>query len=283
MTQNSDEAGPRCEKVSAEGKRAMTGEPEGGMAGNRSATIHTADHGVVRVITLNIPERRNALDLAARLALLDALRAAEADARPAVLTGAGGFFSAGGDIRTMSDDPVEAGKRLDALGAVATQLVHSTVPIVAAVEGGAYGAGLSLVSAATYVVSAETARFEASFAKIGLGPDAGLSWTLPRRIGRSKARQMMLTLLTMDAPNAHDAGLVDEVVGDGNARARAIQVATQLAELPRQAIVGVARLISEDHSSIGAATAAEARLQIALLGTPESIALRERFIQRPKP
>lgn len=245
-----------------------------------ATSILTSDVGAVRVITLNIPGRRNALDLAARLELLDALRAAEAEARAVVLTGAAGFFSAGGDIRSMSDDPVSAGRRLDALGALAGQLVHSAVPVVAAVEGGAYGAGLSLVSAATYVVSGERARYEASFARIGLGPDTGLSWTLARRIGHARARQMMLLLLTLDAAGARDAGLVDELAADGHALARATEVAAHLAELSAPMVAGVSRLLAARHDSIDAATAAEAGLQRELLGTRESVALRARFLER---
>jgi len=248
--------------------------------GDPACKVTTDDHGQVRVITLNHPRRRNVLDLAARLELLGALRTAEAESRAVVLTGAGGFFSAGGDIRAMSGVPSEAGARLDVLGALAGQLVHSAIPVVAAVEGGAYGAGLSLVSAATYAVSGATARYEASFGKIGLAPDTGLSWTLPRRIGHSKARQMMLLPHPIEAPAALEAGLVDEVVDDGRALARAIEVATRLSELSAPMIAGVSRLLAQDHGSLDAATAAEARLQIALLQTQEAISLRSRFLHR---
>ena len=245
-----------------------------------SPAILISDHGNVRVITLNNARRRNALDLKARIALVDALRVAETEARAVVLTGAGGFFCAGGDIRSMSDDPHVAQERLDALAMLADQLVRSTVPVVAAVEGGAYGAGLSLVSAATYVVSSASASFEASFGRIGLGPDTGLSWTLPRRIGHAKTRQMLMLALTLDGSSAREAGLVDEVVDDDLVLARAREVATRLSELSAPMVAGVNRLMAEDHASVGAATAAEARLQIALLGTPESLALRTRFIGR---
>jgi 2-(1,2-epoxy-1,2-dihydrophenyl)acetyl-CoA isomerase len=253
------------------------GEPE------RAALprIIVRDHGLVRVITLNIPKKRNALDLGARIGLLAALRAAESASRAIVLTGAGGFFSAGGDIQAMSDDPVESAERLDALGSLARQLVHSAIPVVAAVEGGAFGMGLSIACGATYVVSTTSARFEASFAKIGLAPDTGLSWTLPRRIGRSKARQMMLMLLTLKGEAALHAGLVDEVVDDGQALARALEVAQQLSHLSAPVVAGVAQLLANDLGSIEAASAAEARLQIALLQTSESIELRARFVSRP--
>lgn len=249
---------------------------------SRGDAVLVGDHGSVRVITLNRPRHRNALDLAARLALIDALRTAEREARAVVLTGAEGFFCAGGDIRAMSDDPVEAGTRLDALAALAHQLVHSTIPIVSAIEGGAYGAGLSLASASTYVVSAADARFEASFGRIGLGPDTGLAWTLPRRIGHARARQMLLLMLSLDGRSAQETGLVDEVVDQGRALERAHEVAARLTELSSPMVTGVTRLLAEGHASIEAMTAAEGRLQISLLGTPESLALRSRFLDRSR-
>lgn len=242
--------------------------------------ILTEDRQSVRLITLNRPERRNVLDLPARADLLAALRAAEHEARAVVLTGAGGFFCAGGDIRAMTADPSEAARRLDVLAALAGQLVHSSVPVVAAVEGGAYGAGLSLVSAATYVVSGATARFEASFGRIGLAPDTGLTWTLPRRIGHARARRMLLLLDAYDADQAHAAGLVDEVVDDGQALPRAIQVAKRLAELSAPMVAATSALLAQGHSTVAEAAAAEGRAQVTLLQSSESQALRARFLDR---
>ncbi|MDI2098708.1 enoyl-CoA hydratase/isomerase family protein [Ruicaihuangia caeni] len=250
----------------------MTGQPE-------SRGILVRDHHDIRVITLQFPERRNALDLPARVELLHALRAAELQARAIVLTGANGFFSAGGDIRTMSDDPIEAGERLDVLAAIAQQIVHSSTPVVAAVEGGAYGMGLSLVSGATYVVGARSARFEASFGKIGLAPDTGLTWTLPRRIGPAKARRMMLTLLTLTGQTALEAGLVDELVDDGDALGRAMDVAGTLSRLSAPMVAGVSRLLAHEAGSLAEAAAAEGRVQSELLRSRESIDLRARFLE----
>lgn len=249
-------------------------------AGQNADLVLRADHGPVRVLMLNRPKQRNALNLEARYALLDALRAAETEARAVVLTGSEGFFCAGGDIHSMSDDPVLASTRLDALAALAQQLVASTVPVIAAVEGGAFGAGLSLASACTYVVSSTDARFEASFGRIGLGPDTGLTWTLARRVGHTRARQIMLLMRELNADSAERIGLIDEVVDHGESLSRAIDVATKLTALPAPMVAGVNRLLANDYGSIGAATAAEAHLQLALLGTAESLALREKFTRK---
>ncbi len=244
------------------------------------AAVLIEDRGDVRILTLNAPSRRNALDLAARLALLRELRLGEAQARVLIITGAGGFFSAGGDIRSMSDDPVESGQRLDALAALAQQLVHSRVPVIAAVEGGAFGMGLAIASAATHVVSGRGARYEASFVKIGLAPDTGLSWTLPRRIGPTRARHMMLTLTSLAGQPALDAGLVDELVDDGQALERALEVAAELARMPAAAVAGILSLSSHVAATIEAATGAESRLQAVLLASEESKALRAAFLSR---
>ena len=256
----------------------MTTNPQSEQAD--AAAVLVEDRDDVRILTLNAPSRRNALDLSARLALLRELRLGEAQAKVLVITGAGGFFSAGGDIRSMSDDPVESGQRPDALAGIAQQLVHSRVPVIAAVEGGAFGMGLAIASAATYVVSGRGARYEASFVKIGLAPDTGLSWTLPRRIGPARARQMMLTLSVLAGRSALDAGLVDELVDDGQALDRALAVAARLARMSGPAVAGILALASHDAPTIEAATGEESRLQAVLLASEESKALRAAFLSR---
>ncbi|MER6941040.1 enoyl-CoA hydratase/isomerase family protein, partial [Nocardioides sp. NPDC000441] len=102
----------------------------------RAGAVRVEDRGHVRILTLDRPERRNALDLADRLDLLTALRAADHEARAVVLTGAGSVFSAGGDIRSMSQDRDVARQRLDVVNAVVRQLVTGDRPVIAAVEGG---------------------------------------------------------------------------------------------------------------------------------------------------
>ena len=119
--------------------------------------------------------------------------------RVVVLTGAGTIFCAGGDIASMSDDRAAGIHRLRVFNQVMEALVALPKPVVAAVEGGAFGAGLSLMAACDHVVAAEDATLRSSFGGIGLGTDGGLSWTLPRRVGYGRAAEIVMFGDPMDA------------------------------------------------------------------------------------
>jgi len=241
------------------------------------------DEGPVRIITLNRPERRNALDLPDRADLLDALVDADRTARAIVLTGAAPTFSSGGDIRSMSADPEVGRRRLDLVNAVARQMITSSTPLVAAVEGGAFGLGLSLACATDLVVAGRSARFAASFARIGLVPDTGLCYTLPQRVGRARARQLLLTARTVDSSEAVQLGLVDELVDDGEALVRALKLADRLATLSAPMTAGLRRILSQPDQSLEALLAAEAEVQLELFAGPEFAEGRSAFLERRRP
>lgn len=238
------------------------------------------DRGPVRVLTLNRPERRNAMDLDDRVVLLDALVAAEREARAIVLCGTAPMFCAGGDIGSMTDDPVLGRRRLELVSAIARQMVSSSTPIVAAVEGGAFGLGLALTCASDLVVASDSARFAAAFAKIGLAPDTGLSWSLPRRVGPAMTRRMLLTSCSVGAAEALSSGLVDELVDEGAALDRAIAVANDLAAMSAPVVAGVRRLLSQPDQSLEGLLDAEAAVQLELFGTPEFAEGRAAFFER---
>ncbi|WP_181313113.1 enoyl-CoA hydratase/isomerase family protein [Nocardioides campestrisoli] len=244
--------------------------------------LRVEDRGAVRVLTLDRPERRNALDLPDRRVLLAALREASADPalRALVLTGAGTIFSAGGDISSMSPDPEVALERLELVNGIARELVHTTLPVVSAVEGGAFGLGLSLTCAGDLVVAGESSRFSASFARIGLVADTGLSWTLPRRIGPGRARAMLLTARTVGADEAERIGLVDELVPDGQTLDRALELADQLAAFSAPATAITKRLAADSGGSLDELLAAETHHQIGLLGGPDFAEGRDAFFAR---
>jgi enoyl-CoA hydratase/carnithine racemase len=196
--------------------------------------------GTVLVLTLDEPGRRNPVGHAVRRRL--EARLAEAASDPAVaavvLTGAGGHFSAGGDIRDQATvtSVAQARERFTHVKALIGRMARFPKPLVAAVEGWAAGGGFSLALACETVVAAETARFAASFGKIGLIPDLGLLATLPARIGTGRAQRILLASATVEAREGHRLGFVDELVPDGQALATATRIAREaaaMAPLPR--------------------------------------------------
>ena len=196
--------------------------------------LREARDGNTLVLTLDNPARRNALAMELRRALADAFERAEADPgiRAVVLTGAGGTFCAGGDISDMSATDIAAGRERFRLTHHLVRLIAcGSKPVVAAVEGFAVGAGLSLALLCDTVVAAEDARFAAPFGAIGLVADFALPHTLPLRVGQGRARQILLYGERMDAPTAERIGLVDHVVPPGTALDSALARAAQFADM----------------------------------------------------
>jgi 2-(1,2-epoxy-1,2-dihydrophenyl)acetyl-CoA isomerase len=250
-----------------------------------AAPVLTAQAGAVRTITLNRPERRNALDLDDRRALLTALRDAEADSgcRAVVLSGAGPIFCSGGDISSMSPDPEVARVRLALVADVARALVNSGTPVVAAVEGGAFGLGLALAAASDLVVAASDARFVASFSNVGLAGDTGVCWSLPRRVGFGRAKRMLLLAETVRAEEALALGLVDEVVEPGSALEAAQELATRLASRASGATAGTKAAMAVAHEGLDAVLAVETDVQTRLLAGAEFAEGQRAFLERRTP
>lgn len=188
--------------------------------------------GGVAVITLSDPKKRNALSEAVVRDLKAHLATAQADdaVRAIVLTGAGGAFCAGGDISGF-DGGEPLARRMQALQRLSASIANSEKPVIAAVEGGAFGGGLSLALLADQIVSADDARFCASFAKIGLMPDLGLLATLPARVGVGRAKEICMLADDVSAKDALADGLVDELVPPGEVLARAKDLAAEFAAM----------------------------------------------------
>ena len=189
--------------------------------------------GLTAVLTLDYPERRNALAIPMRRALAEAMERIEADPalRAVVITGAGGTFCAGGDISGMDVADLAAGReRFRLTHRLVRALVKSAKPVVAAVEGWCVGAGLSLAMCCDTVVAAHDARFAAGFGRIGLIADLGLLHTLPARIGQGRARQVFLYGDPLDAAHAESIGMVDELIPPGTALEAALTRARRFAD-----------------------------------------------------
>ena len=210
--------------------------PDTAGAPGESRGVEVERHGPVAVIALARPQRRNALDMVSRFALADEIDAALADdaVRAIVLTGRGGHFCSGGDIGTMAaGEPIgaEAGRtRMRRTLHMIESLLTCDKPVVAAVEGVAYGGGFGLALAADMVVAGSGARFCMSFARVGLLPDSGALFTLPRAVGLQRAKELMMSAREIDAATAHAYGIAMEVVEAGSALSRALEIAAALAQ-----------------------------------------------------
>ncbi len=170
----------------------------------------------IATIVLNRPEARNALDLTMRREMLGALDEVEADptARGVILTGAGGHFCSGGDVKTMqkSHTAAEGRARVESLNRLVLRLVNYPLPTIAMVDGYAVGAGSNLALCCDIIVASDRAKFGEVFCKIGLAVDGGGTWLLPRVVGMGRAKELAFTGDVIDAAEAARLGLVNRVV-----------------------------------------------------------------------
>jgi 2-(1,2-epoxy-1,2-dihydrophenyl)acetyl-CoA isomerase len=203
------------------------------------------DEGVA-VVTFNRPERLNAINWEMAVELIDLFRGLRLndDVRTIVLTGAGGrAFCAGGDVEWLSgttdrpipglsDLPVPRHQRKTPGGPFAefmSLIIDVDKPVIAAISGVAVGAGLAFALACDRRFADTKSRFSAIFVKRGLGADIGITWFLPRIVGLAMALQMVETGMMLDAQTAKDAGIVDELVEEGQALPAALEYAKSLA------------------------------------------------------
>jgi 2-(1,2-epoxy-1,2-dihydrophenyl)acetyl-CoA isomerase len=241
--------------------------------GYKGLIAESRDH--VTTITLNRPERYNAIDLQLAQELTEAVLTCGEDpeVRALVITGAGSVFSGGGDVK-------EFGKRLATISRYLKELttvLHIAIsricrmpkPVVAAVNGVAAGGGMSLALACDLVVATESARFTMAYAGIGATPDGSSSYFLPRLVGLKRAFDLFYTNRTLTAREAEAWGLVNKVVPDTDFKPAVDQLATQLAQGPTVAFGRAKRLIH-----VGSVESLETQMEheselIALSGTTE--------------
>ena len=201
--------------------------------------VVTEDRGAVRIVTLNRPERRNAIDLPLRVALAERLEEAMSDMaiRAIVLTGAGNSFCSGGDISTMARQGAEKTRtRAQAAQRVIRAIWSGPKPVVAAVEGSAFGAGTSLALACDRVVAANDAVFSTAFTGVGLAGDMGIFASLPARVGPARAKQLMLLPRRLSGVEAFELGMVDAVAEPGAVLSAALADADMMTVAPPLAV-----------------------------------------------
>lgn len=223
--------------------------------------------GDVVTLTLNRPEAMNAT-MPGLIPALDAGldKALAEGARAIVLTGAGKGFCAGAYLKgdaSPDGEPKDMGEGLERiLNPLIEKLLTIPVPVVSAVNGAAVGAGVGLALAGDIVVAARSAYFMLAFAKVGLVVDAGITWQLPRLVGRQRALELMYLADRLPAEEAQRLGIVNRVVDDAELASAAAQLAARLAGGPTASYAAIRRgvmqsLESDLHSSLAAEAAAQ--------------------------
>ena len=225
------------------------------------------DHPIAGVTRLafNRPEKRSPLDTETRIAMFAELDAALSDGsvRAVIITGNGGTFCAGGDISAMGSRDERAGaERMYQNHVLARRIGRSEKPIIAAVEGFAFGAGAGIALLCDAIIAGESASMGFSFFRVGLVPDYGIAHSLPQRIGHARAKLMLLRAQTVKADEALRLGLFDQVVPDTEVQAAALALAAELAAQPAHAVAVTKRLLLAEPQSFDAALDLERTSQV---------------------
>ncbi len=248
---------------------------------SESVVTETIAAGVMQ-ITMNRPERKNALDRASYAGLIAALDAAEADGtiRAILLTGAGGCFTSGNDIKDFAIAAASGeGPRIaiDFLTAIST----ARKPIVAAVEGFAVGIGTTMLLHCDLAVAGEGATFRLPFVTLGLSPEGGSSYLLPLVAGSKKAAELLMLGEAFGTEAALQAGLLNAVVPQGTALDHALGKAKALAALPPESLALTKMLLKRGTDRAVAETiATEAHHFGERLRSPEAMAAFAAFLKR---
>lgn len=239
------------------------------------------------IATVTIANRHaaNALDDATRQTVLGALCTAVED--PActaiVLTGEGDTFCAGGDLASMPTEELLVRRRLGEMHEIVCLLHAGPKPVVAAVDGSAFGSGLSLAAACDHVIATGRSRFGCSFGDVGLVADTGLAWTLPRRVGWRTSRRILLSGERLDAEEALRIGLVDELVPSDDLLPAARRWATPFSDRVPHAVAASKRLLADSSSTLEGLLDRELGLQVTLLASDDFAQRRAAFLARRVP
>lgn len=253
-----------------------------------------AQLGHVVTLTMNQPDRRNPLtgntaveEFLAAIARIEA----DADVHAVILTGADPAFSAGGDIRIMqrqSAPEMEPARiRQDyrrGIQRLPLALFNLEVPVIAAINGPAIGAGLDLACMCDLRIASERAKFAESFVKLGLVPGDGGAWLLPRVIGMARAAELAFTAEVIDAPRALEWGLVSRVVPHATLMEEACALADSIAQHPTQAMRMTKKLMREAlHTRLDTLLELSAAYQALAHKTPEHAEAVAAFLEKRAP
>lgn len=245
--------------------------------------VEVSDEGAVRVIRLNRPERRNATSPELMAAVSDALPLPQNEAvRAVVITGNGPSFSSGGDLKAKPL-PIEPGSRRmrEVFNPTMARLATLPLPVIAAVNGPALGAGLSLALAADLRVASRRAVFSSGFVDVGLATDTGASFFLPRLVGYGRAFDILATGRKVMPDEALAMGLANRVVEPEELLPSAIELAQLLAAKPGAAVPAVKELLTAAaRNTVAEQLEAEARMYDRAAAHPHRIAAKEAMIAK---
>lgn len=245
-----------------------------------SEHILVQDEGGVRTVTMNRPDKRNALTAAMYAAMAEALEDADGDTGvgAVLIQGSGGFFSSGNDVKDFLVNPPTGPD--SAVFRFLRAIVGCGAPVVAAVEGPAVGIGTTMLLHCDFVYAAPDARFHLPFIDLGLVPEAASSLLLPRLIGHIGASRMLMLGEPIEATEAHRMGLVSGLAAAGAVQERAREIANALAAKPRNALRQTKALMRADRDVTRAVMDREGALFGDLLRSPEAIAAFQAFLMK---
>lgn len=254
----------------------------------KTVLLDLTDEGVA-VVILNRPDAMNAINNDLKVEFLDVMRriAADPDVKAVVLTGAGRAFCAGGDVKEMSGSrvPVEMRDRMRRYLHEALLLIYKMEkPVIAAVNGFAVGAGCNMALACDIILASEGAKFSEIFVKVGLVPDAGGFFLLPRLIGMPKAKELVFRGNAIDAREAERIGMINAVHPAEELMAQALAMASELANGPSKAI-GIAKTMLHQSAEMNfpAALDYEAAVQAIIANTEDHREGVKAFAEKRKP
>jgi 2-(1,2-epoxy-1,2-dihydrophenyl)acetyl-CoA isomerase len=247
------------------------------------SVVEVADEAEVRLITLNRPERRNATSADLMAALNDALPMPDDETvRALVITGNGSSFSAGGDLKAKPLPITPGSRRMrEVFNPPVMRLAGLHVPVIAAVNGPALGAGLSLALAADLRVASRNAVFSSGFVDVGLATDTGSSYFLPRLVGHGRAFDILTTGRKVGPDEALAIGLVNRVVDPDELMHEAIGLARLLASKPGVAVPALKELLgAAARNTLAEQMELEARMYDRAATHPHRIAAKESMVTR---
>jgi 2-(1,2-epoxy-1,2-dihydrophenyl)acetyl-CoA isomerase len=244
------------------------------------------------VITLNRPEKLNAFTRQMNLDIQAALDAADKDAgcRALLINANGRGFTAGQDLGAISPRSREERQKATAdvleklYDPIVKRIAAFRMPVVCAVNGIAAGAGVNIALGCDIVIAARSAKFLQPFIKIGLVPDGGGTWYLPRLAGAARARALMMLGETISADDAERFGMIWKVVDDAALPAESVKLVQHLASQPTLALAAIKRaLVASETNTLEAQLKLEKDLQVSLSGSPDNVEGVTAFMEKRAP